>query len=126
MALPAGLTEDDTDEGGGDPYGIADPAIGRIRLCRTLCTTCVFHPGNRIQLAPGRLAQMIRDALADEGHITCHQNLPYDKAENPLPPAMCKGFRDLPAAQCRSLALRLALYLDPSTGTLHDNEEKTR
>lgn len=76
-----------------------------VRVCEDKCTTCIFRPGNLMRLRPGRRAQMVRDALRDEGHITCHSTL-----DQPLS-AICRGFADLPEAKARSLALRVGLAL---------------
>lgn len=77
---------------------------GEIRLCATRCDTCIYRPGNLMRLSPGRVAQMTRDALANEGHIVCHSTL-----DEPLA-AICRGFADHPRAQ-RSLALRIGTAL---------------
>ncbi|MEU2043697.1 hypothetical protein [Nocardia niwae] len=85
------------------------PAIvcsdNQVRVCKDRCTTCIFRPGNLMMLRPGRRSQMVRDALRDEGHIVCHSTLDQERS------AICRGFADLPAAQQRSLALRLGAAL---------------
>ncbi|AXK90026.1 hypothetical protein SAMN05421776_11359 [Nocardia farcinica] len=84
-----------------------------VRVCEDKCSTCIFRPGNLMRLRPGRRSQMVRDALHDEGHITCHSTL-----DQPLS-AICRGFADLPEAKARSLALRVGaalgilVYVDP-------------
>lgn len=84
-----------------------------VRVCEDKCSTCIFRPGNLMRLRPGRRSQMVRDALQDEGHITCHSTL-----DQPLS-AICRGFADLPEAKARSLALRVGValgilvYVDP-------------
>jgi hypothetical protein len=77
---------------------VAEP--GEIRLCARMCGTCIFRPGNLMHLAPGRVADMVKSARADEGHITCHKTLDTDA------PAICRGYADGPD-QGRSLALRI-------------------
>ncbi|AVH20102.1 hypothetical protein [Nocardia cyriacigeorgica] len=76
-----------------------------VRVCEDKCSTCIFRPGNLMRLRPGRRSQMVRDALHDEGHITCHSTL--DQALS----AICRGFADLPEAKARSLALRVGTAL---------------
>jgi hypothetical protein len=73
-----------------------------LRVCADLCSTCIFHPGNRMRLAPGRVKSMVDGAAADEGHIVCHSTLGTDE------PAICAGFERHPVGGARSLALRLA------------------
>lgn len=93
------MTEED-DHWGTGAY-IFDASTGTVRICADLCTTCIFRPGNLMNLSPGRVKQMTDDALADEGHIVCHQTL--DTPE----PAICAGFERHPMGGARSLALRL-------------------
>ncbi len=77
---------------------VAEP--GEIRLCSRMCDTCIFRPGNLMFLAPGRMAGMVKEARADEGHITCHKTLDTDA------PAICRGYADK-ADHGRSMALRV-------------------
>jgi hypothetical protein len=86
----------------GRRHDVAQP--GEIRLCSRMCDTCIFRPGNLMMLEPGRRAQMIRDARADEGHIVCHKTLDTEA------PAICRGYADK-ADRGRSLALRLGRIL---------------
>ena len=74
---------------------------GKVHVRRTQCATCVFKPGNLMDLAPGRLAGMINDATRnDDGCIPCHHHL-YESAE--VEP-VCRGFYDRHA----TLPIRLA------------------
>lgn len=84
---------------------VADPVTGEVRLCASLCTTCIFHPGNQADLLPGRVAQMVREARAREGHIPCHSTLGTPA------PAICRGYADGPD-RGTSLALRLGRALN--------------
>lgn len=79
---------------------IADPATGTIRVCKMLCTTCIYRPGNLMHLESGRVQQMTRDAVADESRITCHKTIGTPE------PAICAGFARHPLGKARSLALR--------------------
>jgi hypothetical protein len=75
------------------PLSVGDPELGKTRLLTHQCRTCIFHPGNRMHLAPGRLKQMVADTLAQGGYIICHDTLPY--GEHPdAQPAICRGFAD--------------------------------
>lgn len=75
-----------------------------MRLCAHMCDTCIFRPGNLMHLEPGRVAQMVKDAHRDEGHIVCHSTLDTDA------PAICRGYADK-ADRGRSLALRIGRAL---------------
>lgn len=95
---------------GGDPYDeVADPGTGTVRLCARRCATCIFSPGNLMDLQPGRVADMVAQARRAEGHVVCHATLGTEV------PAICRGFADGPDQGC-SLALRLARAL----GTLQE------
>lgn len=83
-------------------HDVADPATWSVRVCADRCTTCIFRPGNLMSLEPGRVASMLKEAVADEGHIVCHKTL-GTKA-----PAICAGFATHPTGRMASLALRLA------------------
>ncbi|MEU7322688.1 hypothetical protein AB0465_40625 [Streptomyces griseoviridis] len=67
---------------------------------------------NRDNLAPGRLASLVQDCVADERHIVCHETGRGDGQ----PPAVCAGFAAHRDAG-RSLALRIAAagHLQPQT-----------
>lgn len=80
------MSEDEIVEGyrAGDLVGMHG-----VRVRTDRCATCVFHPGNRMQLAPGRLKDLIESN--DGGWLTCHATLPgvtgrYNTA------AVCKGW----------------------------------
>ncbi|MEU8968932.1 hypothetical protein AB0D11_06585 [Streptomyces monashensis] len=81
---------------------VADPATWSVRVCGDRCSTCIFRPGNLMNLAPGRVAGMVKKAVADNGHVVCHKTLGTDA------PAICAGFAAHPRGRSASLALRLA------------------
>ncbi|GAA2110168.1 hypothetical protein [Streptomyces synnematoformans] len=100
------MTPDSPDAPGRPGYAdVADPVTGEVRLCASLCATCIFHPGNQADLLPGRVAQMVRDARACAGHIPCHSTL-----DTPAP-AICRGYADGPDRGA-SLTLRLGRALN--------------
>jgi hypothetical protein len=70
---------------------VADPS-GKTRLLAAMCDTCIFHPGNRMHLAPGRLADLVADTRKDGGFIVCHTTLPGPWQQ--AAPAVCRGFHD--------------------------------
>ncbi|MDQ1024695.1 hypothetical protein QF035_002277 [Streptomyces umbrinus] len=91
------------------PYAdVADPLTGAVRLCAEMCTTCIFRPGNLMDLQSGRVVGMVSQAQQAEGHVVCHKTLGSES------PAICRGFADGPN-QGRSLALRLARALGTLT-----------
>lgn len=60
---------------------------GRVHVCRSMCKTCIFRPGNLMQLRPGRKDQMVRNATRAESAIICHSTLESEQA-------VCRGFFD--------------------------------
>lgn len=79
-----------TDRDGVSCYG----TDGRPRLLSAQCGTCILRPGNLMRLRPGRLAELMSEALREgcQGMI-CHDTLPGLAPEGYLP-AMCRGFYD--------------------------------
>lgn len=65
----------------------------RPRLLATKCSTCIFHPGNRMQLRSGRVKDMVETALRGGGTITCHKTLSYGGHPG-FGEAVCRGFYD--------------------------------
>lgn len=61
-----------------------------VFVCARLCDTCVFRPGNLMDLHPGRLRGMIDQALAAESVIPCHATIYGDAPA----PAVCRGYFD--------------------------------
>lgn len=60
---------------------------GKVHVKRAMCATCIFRPGNLMDLRPGRVEQMVRDATRAESCIPCHDTLDG-------PQAVCRGFYD--------------------------------
>ncbi|GAA3302495.1 hypothetical protein Dvina_51510 [Dactylosporangium vinaceum] len=78
---------------GPPPLSVGDPVLGKSRLLARQCGTCIFHPGNRMHLAPGRLKQIVDEAVTEGSYVICHATLPY--GEHPeVQPAICRGFAD--------------------------------
>lgn len=74
-----------------------DPAgsrLGGLRVLVEKCSTCIFRPGNQMDLRDGRVEDLVSRAVAGGGYITCHATLP---ALKPIPvgEAVCRGFYDV-------------------------------
>lgn len=95
------------DDDGNDAVLLTDllDADGNMRVQRQRCGTCIFWDENRMCLEPGRREQMVADADAADGFITCHQTLPYSQYD--APPAVCHGYWI--HAKWASFRLRIAL-----------------
>lgn len=75
---------------------------GKIYVCKEMCETCIFRPGNLMHLEPGRVKQMAEDATAAESTIICHSTLTGDNAA-------CRGFFDQYKTQPLQIAERLGM-----------------
>jgi hypothetical protein len=66
---------------------------GQLHVLAEQCSTCVFRPGNLMNLGPGALQRIVDANLRDNSALTCHQTLPY----GPKPQdegAVCRGYWD--------------------------------
>ena len=59
---------------------------GKVHVKREMCETCVFRPGNLLDLRPGRLRELIDQNLAVDAALPCHDTLGTRKR------AVCRGF----------------------------------
>lgn len=90
----------------GDGRGdIVEPDTGLPRLLARKCDTCVFRPGNLMRLQPGRVDDMVQEAVGNNSWIVCHDTAPTGQA----PSAICRGFWDVHRAD--SMGCRLAVAL---------------
>jgi len=82
---------------------------GRIHVCREMCSTCIFRPGNLMELRSGRVRGMVDEAKGNDGAIVCHKTL--DGEEH----AVCRGFFERYPTTPLQLADRLGLIeeVDP-------------
>jgi hypothetical protein len=79
---------------------------GKIHVMEKMCKTCIFRPGNLMQLEPGRVEGMVRDATADDSCIPCHSTLYLSgRPEH----AVCRGFFDRHATAPLQIAERLGM-----------------
>lgn len=66
---------------------------GLVHVLMERCSSCIFRPGNLMALQPGRLAGLVKGAIAADSAIICHQTLPYGGYDVPGQ-AVCRGFAD--------------------------------
>lgn len=76
---------------------------GRVHVQAELCSTCIFRPGNLMQLRSGRVRGMVDEAREHESAIVCHQTL--DGREQ----SVCRGFFDRWPTTPLQLAERLGM-----------------
>lgn len=92
---------------------------GKVHVLSEKCSTCVFRQGNVMHLPPGRLTGMVKDSIAEDAAITCHQTLPYGEYEVEGQ-AVCRGFYDQHGDKVTPLRLASAF------GVLAEQEPPTR
>lgn len=67
---------------------------GKVHVCATQCETCIFRPGNLMQLQRGRVAGMVSESKAKEAAITCHETINYSSTDTSTQQAICRGYWD--------------------------------
>lgn len=76
---------------------------GKVWVLSRKCSTCIFHAGNLMKLAPGRLQGMIDACRREDTVIPCHKTLDG-------PRSICRGFYDAYGPEIK--AVRIAHALD--------------
>jgi len=76
---------------------------GEVHVLERMCKTCIFRPGNLMDLEEGRVEDMVEQATADESCIPCHSTL--DKEHQ----ACCRGFFDRHPTAPLQIAHRLGM-----------------
>ena len=88
--------EEDEDEGyegySESDLNIFDKKTRKPRVCEEKCPTCIFRPGNVMDLRSGRVKEMVENALNNGGHIVCHATLPGAMNPDKVQAAVCSGF----------------------------------
>lgn len=59
------------------------------------CDTCVFHPGNRMRLQPGRLADIVATNRQRGTLLVCHQTTYGQRTQE----VVCRGYMDAYGAE---------------------------
>lgn len=86
---------EDEEESGPDVLGPRG-----IRVLRERCSTCVFRPGNLMDLNPGRLADLTASTDDADTNVVCHKTLGGDGA-------FCRGSVDRRPGRAMQIAERL-------------------
>lgn len=91
--------DEELDDEGWRPPDCFDDAGLHVR--RTRCSTCIFAPGNRMRLRPGRVRDMVEECQANDSYVPCHELL-----DGPIG-AVCRGSFDVLDTTPLQLARRL-------------------
>lgn len=83
---------------------------GRVHVRTEKCSTCVFHPGNRMRLPPGRLKDIVDHNVAHEAALVCHETLAYGPKPE-LGEAICRGYFDGPGADTLPMRMAVAMQI---------------
>lgn len=95
----------------GHALSVGDPLLSKSRLLSRQCETCIFAPGNRMHLPPGRLHELVTETRRRESFIICHDTLPHYK-DPEAKPAVCRGFADRYHTQSLQLIERLFGFVE--------------
>jgi hypothetical protein len=79
----------------------------RPELFDRKCSTCVFHPGNRMSLQPGRLAELVARNRETGSLLICHHTT---FGQRPDGEVMCRGYFDAYAAESRVAQIMESLF----------------
>jgi hypothetical protein len=90
--------EDEDEDGDWNPSVVGPKGV---RVMAEQCSTCIFRPGNLMNLNPGRVKDMTDSTDAADGNVTCHQTLGTDAG------ALCRGSVDRRPGQLARIAQRL-------------------
>jgi hypothetical protein len=96
---PDELDEEEDDDG----YALPpfDPETHKLRIMAEKCSTCIFRPGNKMDLQPGRVKGMLEDVRRTDSFVTCHKTLGTGK-----PGAICAGSSEAHMGQVERIARR--------------------
>lgn len=78
---------------------------GKVHVQSEKCVTCIFRPGNLMNLEPGRVKEMVDGAVAGSSVIPCHKTT-YGQTEQE---ATCRGYYDAHAERVPTLRLARAM-----------------
>ena len=83
---------------------------GRVHVMHSMCSTCIFRPGNLMHLESGHVLNMVQQATKNESAIICHETLDGEQA-------VCHGFLKLHATIPLRLAecLKVIKYIQPGS-----------
>lgn len=83
------------------------------------CSTCIFRPGNRMQLQAGRVKEMTDATDKADGNVTCHKTLGRNVG------AICRGSYDRKPGTLLQIAERMGLVRFDGYGDECDDCHRT-
>lgn len=64
---------------------------GQVHVMTAMCSTCVFRPGNLMELRRGRLKDLVDENLKNDAALPCHATV-YGMHGLEGQKAVCRGF----------------------------------
>jgi hypothetical protein len=83
---------------------------GWVHILSEPCETCIFKPGNLMDLNSGRVKGMVEECLEHDRFIPCHQTMSYYHGPAAGRGAVCAGYWT--SYHGRNWLLRMAVALD--------------
>lgn len=92
---------------------------GAVHVVSERCTTCIFNPGNQMDLNAGRVKDLVQQARDADSAIICHSTL--DTEAN----AVCRGFYDGYDTAPLRLARRMGCVEFDQPRSIHADQVET-
>jgi hypothetical protein len=74
----------------------------KVHVQKGMCATCIFRPGNLMNLHPGTVEQLVAGSVKNDAAIPCHETLDGGNS-------VCRGFFDRHKTTPLQIAERLKL-----------------
>ena len=95
---------------------ILDPETKKPRMNSTQCPTCVGAPGNKADLRPGRIQELVRKNTGPNAlGLICHETMVSRDGEPPQE-AFCRWMYETRPSNYQRICERLARSADPLDG----------
>lgn len=105
---PAGYADPEEDEDEDEEGWAMPPYVGgKLRIMTEMCSTCIFRPGNKMDLERGRVANIMREVRRNDSYVTCHKTLGTGQ-----PGVICKGSSEAHFGQMERIGRRLGAMLE--------------
>lgn len=100
--------DSDTTDIAGEGLSVGDPILGKSRLLSRQCDTCVFAPGNKMHLAPGRLRDLVAEARSRDPSSSATPRSPITSTLKPSRRSAAASPTGTRPKRCNSLTVSLA------------------
>lgn len=80
----------------------------RPRVFAEKCATCIFRPGNRMQLREGRLREVVEANRRNSTALVCHLTTYGQRPD--LGEVLCRGFFDAYGQEVAAVSVMVRLF----------------